>query len=115
MPPTEGRDALHDQLTEFLWRVYGYPSPFADAHPVTQETYRADAAAVLEVIARGHVIVERGRWERVERAAGQWLVQAMADDLDGSRADNYAAAGLHIGDLPGFDVTAPAGDGEAGA
>jgi hypothetical protein len=41
---------LRDQLTALLWQVYGYPGALSDAHPVTQEKYRADAAAVLEVI-----------------------------------------------------------------
>lgn len=74
---------LRDQLTALLWQVYGYPGALSDAHPVTQEKYRADAAAVLEVIegagyelhpARLPVIEERREYVAGEVTVERWQV-----------------------------------------
>lgn len=62
-----GRDEL---ICEFLWRVYGYPGDFADAHPVTIDKYRQDAVALVDELEQaGYVLVKADRWERVQKWA----------------------------------------------
>lgn len=52
-------DELIERITAYLWRVYGYPGEFGDAHPVTIDTYRANAAALVDEIEQTYVLVPR--------------------------------------------------------
>lgn len=105
---------LHAQLTELLWRRYGYPGALDDAHPVTQETYRADAAAVLEVIERAHAIVPVDRWNRAQSVTANLRAEfdcAAGDEgcsvTDGELLDQALLA------LEALEEALEPGDGEA--
>jgi hypothetical protein len=61
---------LLEAVTEWLWRVYGYPGDFWEAHPVTVDKYWEDAGALLDTIAAaGYELVPAERMDRLRRIA----------------------------------------------
>jgi hypothetical protein len=73
VPQDDGLLELRDTVLDFLWRVYGYPGPFADAHPVTVDKYRDDADDLLDLIeTAGYEIQPTERVERLRAVATKY-------------------------------------------